>query len=367
MPVRSGWLSPDGQTREDTRLAALGALTPTSPVTTRSGILPGSADGQWRISGFTVQGDPGTMSALVYPGRAVIQGTDTRGAYPVALTETLPLTFADGDPQYGRVDLVVLRVHDDPYDGSGRTEAVVEILPGTPAALPAAPAAPDLALPLYEVAVPAGASTGSGGLDWGTALTGRRTATVAVGGILPVTSDTSIGAYPGQYRDAGGRLQRWTGSAWTDYPVPPAWQSWTPAWTTNSGNATPSYGNADVNCRYLKSGTTVHLNFVIQFGTTTDFGANPTSADNWRFSLPVPASAAHPVVGFAELGASNSARVMSRIHLPHTTAFELGVSSGRPDASAIGGAGQGTVDALSPWTWSPPHAIRGTATYEAAS
>ncbi|UXX93737.1 hypothetical protein N7U49_19655 [Streptomyces sp. AD2-2] len=42
MAVRSGWLSPDSQSREDTRLVSLGALTPTSPVATRSGILPGS-------------------------------------------------------------------------------------------------------------------------------------------------------------------------------------------------------------------------------------------------------------------------------------------------------------------------------------
>ncbi|MFI2430264.1 hypothetical protein [Streptomyces sp. NPDC018693] len=367
MPVRSGWLSPDGQSREDTRLGALGALTPTSPVTTRSGVLPGSADGQWRISGFTVTGVDGTMTADVHPGRALVQGTDAQGAYPVALTEPLPLTFADGDPQYDRIDLVVLRVYDDVYDGSGRHEAAVEVVPGTPAAVPAAPDTPPLSLPLYRVTVAKGSSTGGGGLAWDSALTGVRTATVAVGGILPVTSDTSIGAYPGQYRDAGGRLQRWTGSAWTDYPVLPTWQSWTPAWTTGSGSATPSYGNATLNCRYVKSGTTVHLNFSIQFGTTTNFGANPATGDNWRFSLPVPASAAHPVIGFAELSASNSARAMGRIYLATTSTFELNIGTGRVDATAITSPTYGTVDSLSPWTWSSPHAIRGSATYEAAS
>ncbi|MGW0823346.1 hypothetical protein [Streptomyces sp. NPDC002845] len=364
MPLHSGWLSPEGQTRTDTRLISLGALTPTSPVATRSGVLPGSPDGQWRISGFTLTGST-AMTAKVHPGRAVVQGTDGQGAYPVALTDTLDLTFADGDAQYDRIDLVVLRVHDDQYDASGRTEATVEIIPGTPAATPAVPATPDLALPLYEVAVPAGTSSGSGGIDWGNALTGRRTATVAVGGILPVTTDTSIGAYPGQYRDINGVLQRWTGSVWADYPAPPTWRSWTPAWTTSTGSATPSYGNATVNCRYVKSGTTVHLNFAIQFGSTTAFGTSPTVDDNWRFSLPVPASAAHPCIGFAELGATLSIRAVTRIICATPSAFELGIASGQPNATVLDH--YGTVDAITPWTWSSPHTIRGSATYEAAS
>ncbi|MFF3333251.1 hypothetical protein ACFYWX_27485 [Streptomyces sp. NPDC002888] len=235
MPVRSGWLSPDGQSLEDTRVVPLGTLTPTSPVATRSGILPGSSDGTSRISGFTVAGTANTMTATVSPGRAVIQGPDSRGAYPVALTEPLPLTFEDGDALYGRIDLVVLRVYDDPYDGDGRTEAAVEIVKGKHEATPTVPATPALALPLYEVAVPKGASAGTNGIPWGSALTGRRTATVSVGGILPVTTDTANGAYPGQYRDNNGVLQRWTGTAWADYQTPVAVETATTG-VTASGN-----------------------------------------------------------------------------------------------------------------------------------
>ncbi|MEU1513965.1 hypothetical protein ABZ490_17695 [Streptomyces sp. NPDC005811] len=219
MPIRSGWLSPDGQTREDTRLIALGALTPTSPVATRSGVLPGSTGGLYRVSGFTVTGTTGAMTASVSPGRAVIQSTDARGAYPVALTEYLPLTFADGDAQYGRIDLVVLRVYDNVYDGSGRTEAVVEIVRGTPAATPAPPATPDAALALYSVAVGAGVSAGKGGIAWDSARTDLRPTTVAIGGILPTrTDDTAPGGHTGQYRDTGDILQRWSSTAWVPYP-----------------------------------------------------------------------------------------------------------------------------------------------------
>ncbi|WP_416977633.1 hypothetical protein [Streptomyces sp. T028] len=366
MPVRSGWLSPDGQTREDTRLVPLGPLTPTSPVATRSGVLPGSSDGVSRLSGFTLTGATGTMTATVGPGRAVIQSTDARGAYPLALTDYLSLTFDAGDAQYGRIDLVVLRVYDDLYDSSGRTEAVVEIVKGTPAATPVAPAVPAVSLPLYEVAVPKGASTGTTAIDWSTALTGRRTATVAVGGILPVSTDTSNGAYPGQYRDVGGQLQRWSGTAWTDYPVLPTWQSWTPTWFTSTGSATPSFGNASLSCRYIKFGTTVHMNFSITFGSTTTFGTGATTSENWRFSLPVTAAATRPAIGFAELAAGNAAnRATARVYLAATTAFELITSSGQPTATAF--TYTGGVDSLTPWTWASGHTVVGTATYEAAS
>ncbi|WP_051742032.1 hypothetical protein [Streptomyces xylophagus] len=367
MPIHSGWLSPDGQTREDTRLVSLGALTPTSPVATRSGVLPGSPTGIYRISGFTLYSAvTGTMTATVYPGRAVIQGTDTQGAYPVALTDTIPLTFADGDAQYDRIDLVVLRVYDDVYDSSGRTEAAVEIVKGTPAATPAVPATPSLALPLYKVAVAKATSAGNGGIIWSSALTDLRTPTVAVGGIPPVTTSTAAGSYPGQYQDLNGQLQRWNGTAWTNYPVLPTWQNWTPTWTTSTGSATPAFGNATVACRYVQFGTTVHLNFAITFGSTTTYGTSPTTSDQWRFSLPVTAAATRSTVGFAELAANTATnRITARVSLPTTGAIELIVSSGQPTAVAV--TNTGSVDALTPWTWASTHTIFGTATYEAAT
>jgi len=366
MPVRSGWLSPDSQSREDTRLVPLGALTPTSAVQTRSGILPGSSTGLYRINGFTLTGTTGTMSGTVSPGRAIVQSTDSRGAYPIALTEFENVTFADGDALYGRIDLLVLRIYDDVYDGSGRTESVVEIVNGTPSATPAVPAVPDLALPLYEVTVPAGTSAGTGGIPWTTGLTGRRTATVGVGGILPITTDTANGSYPGQYRDLNGQLQRWSGTAWADYPVLPTWQNWTPVWTTNTGSATPAFGNAALSCRYVKFGTTVHLNFAITFGSTTSFGTSPTTNDNWRFSLPVAAAATRLSIGFAEMSANTAAnRVMARVSLTTTGAFELVTASGQPTAVAF--TNTGGVDSLTPWTWASGHTVYGTATYEAAA
>ncbi|WP_405535742.1 hypothetical protein OG787_18055 [Streptomyces sp. NBC_00075] len=220
MNARSAWLSPNGQTREDTRVVQTGAVTPATNIRGRSGVFPGSSDGAFRITGFALTGTSGGMTATVGVGRGVVQAEDDRGAYPVAVTEPVTLTFGGGTDQ-SRRDLVVLRIYDDQYDASGRTEAVVEVIPGTPTATdPAPPATPAAALPLYTVLVPANASAGNGGIIWASTatVTDLRTSVVAVGGILPTENDSRTGAYPGQYRDTATALQRWNGTVWIPYP-----------------------------------------------------------------------------------------------------------------------------------------------------
>ncbi|MFG3495455.1 hypothetical protein [Streptomyces sp. NPDC047928] len=224
MPVRSAWLinrtdTTTGQSRTDTRLAPTGTMAPAGPLTSASGVVPGSKDGKYLMDGLYVFGDAAGMTASVAPGRAVIQSYGPAGAYPVVLTDYEPITFDDGDASNPRIDLVVLRVYDTQYDASGRTEAVLEIVKGTPAGTPEVPATPDAALPLARVTVPAGASVGTGGLDWSSAVYDLRNSTVAVGGILAESWNRGVpGGYAGQYRDTGGRLQRWDGTAWASYP-----------------------------------------------------------------------------------------------------------------------------------------------------
>jgi hypothetical protein len=215
MNLRSSWVAETGQTREDTRLTQIGATTPVNTLEAHSGVLPGSYTGEHRLSGFWLQGGV-TMNATLHGGRAVIQGSTGQGVYPVTLPSPQTITFGDGDAQ-PRVDLVVLRVYDRLYHGGTRNEAVAEIVRGTPGE-PNAPATPPLALPLYRVQVPAGASAGAGGINWATAVTDMRTPVVAIGGILPVQGAVRDGAYPGQYQDAGDTLQRWQDFGWVAYP-----------------------------------------------------------------------------------------------------------------------------------------------------
>ncbi|MFE3073111.1 hypothetical protein [Streptomyces sp. NPDC059247] len=221
MTLHTGWLTAQGQTRQGTRHTAFGATTPAGPLSVRSGILPGDYEGRYRVGGLKMIGT-GPMTATVYHGRAVVQGAVAQGAYPVALDQDTVLTFADGDPLNPRVDLVVLRVYDDQVDGSKRTEATVEIVKGTPAAVPATPATPPTSLALHAVKVPAGTSAGTGGILWtGGALIDHRVTTAGVGGIMPVYGNAAVpGAYPGQYQDNDNShlLQRWDGTAWVAYP-----------------------------------------------------------------------------------------------------------------------------------------------------
>ncbi|MFG2330581.1 hypothetical protein ACGFMM_13210 [Streptomyces sp. NPDC048604] len=352
MTVRSAWLLPTGQTREDTRLAGSTLLTPNGELTARQGVVPGGL----QLTGVSA------MRCTVGAGRAVVQGSAQQGPYLVAVSEPETLTIEDGDPAYARIDRIVLDVEDHAHDGSGATRALVRIIKGQASATPQEPALPASALPLYNVSVRAGASAGNGGIDWATAVGNKRYATAALGGIVP--SGGFDGLYTGQYRDNGSRLERWNGTAWTEYPPVPVWRGYTPVWTTSSGANTPSYGNALVEAKYVQHGPTVHLNFRIHFGATTAFGGGGTG-DNWRFSLPVQAAGLTHGIGFAELGGTTNSRLAARIRITTPSHFELEISSGRVDATAVGNTG--LVDSLSPYTWASGYYLVGSATYEAAA
>lgn len=212
MTIRSIWHINNDQTREDTRFAPVGIMTPnsSSPLSTANGVIP---------SGTSMNlTSTGAMSAQIEIGRAVVQGLLTQGCYPVVITAPEALTFADGDATNPRIDSVMIVIRDDPYDSTGATTVTCEIVVGTPAASPTAPALPTTAsLRLFDVRVEAGISAGGGGIDWGTKVTDRRTWAVALGGI---GVGNNPGAYAGQWRDSGGSagtLSRYNGTAWESY------------------------------------------------------------------------------------------------------------------------------------------------------
>ncbi|MFB7865136.1 MULTISPECIES: hypothetical protein [unclassified Streptomyces] len=215
MTVRAAWLTPTGQTREDTRLTLAALLTPSgqspeeTPLRSRPGIVPG---------GFVLTGTA-PMQCTIGTGRAIVQGNDTRqGAYLVSAIAPETVTITDGDPQYDRIDLIELAVVDDDYDKTGTTTALVRLVKGTPAATPVVPASgPGSSMPLYSVRVPKGTSAGTGGIAWTSGgATTLHWPVVALGGIMPTTGFK--GAYAGQYRDAGSFIQRWDGTTWVSYP-----------------------------------------------------------------------------------------------------------------------------------------------------
>jgi hypothetical protein len=271
--VRPAWLLPQGQTREDTRLAPVGTWSPVGEIRTLDGVIPG--------------GDPfrataaGAMSLQIGVGRAVVQGTTAQGAYPVAVDAPEVLTFTDGSAQFARIDVVILHVYDGLFDDSGDTLARVEIVEGEATATPAAPTLPACSLPLWEVTVPAGASAGVGGIDWTSALADRRRYTAAVGGIIPQGSGTYTGAYDGQYRDAGGVLERWNAGdgRWETYRAPER-----PVEAINSGVTTASGWSLSTFDARRRGGVVQFLGYFVRTGAT--LLANPNFPDTLVATLP---------------------------------------------------------------------------------
>lgn len=217
MSVRSAWLLPNGQTREDTRLAPVGTYAPESEMRTRDGVIAGGAP-------FAAT-SAGAMSLQIGVGRALVQGTDAQGAYPVSVDAPAVLTFTDGEAQFARIDSVAVRVYDQLFDQAGQNLATVEIIRGTGSATPTSPSMPSACLRLWDVTVPPGASAGTGGIPWASALGDRRRFTSAYGGIIPRGYGLAFtGTYDGQYRDNGTGLERWNAAAgaWQAYPPTPA-------------------------------------------------------------------------------------------------------------------------------------------------
>jgi hypothetical protein len=204
--VTAAWNALTGLTRAAIRLATV-TMTPTGSTTVRSGVIPGGTP-------LLLTGS--AMTGSVAPGRAVVQGTSAQGAYPVVVDAATAITVPNGHASLPRIDTVWLVVGDQDYDTSGVRQAAIVYQQGTAAASPTAPTAPTgytAYLRLWDITVPANASSGSP-INWVSALTDQRVYTVPVGGITP---GAAAGSYAGQWRDAGGAagiLERYSGSAW---------------------------------------------------------------------------------------------------------------------------------------------------------
>src|SRR6478609_7298629 len=138
------------------------------------------------------------------------------------------------------------------------------------------------------------------------------------------------------------------------------YSNWTPTWGTVAG-AAPSYGNATVDCRYAVSGDLVTAYYVINFGSTSTYGAG----DNWTFTLPVPAAAAVFIAGSGWAQQDTFVRLEATPRMLDTTKWQIETTSGRVDGNNITG-GSGLIDALSPWTWASGNGILGMLHYEKA-
>lgn len=161
-----------------------------STIGVRSGVCGGAGLGVTASSG---------MNITVGPGSFVVQatGSPASGGYQSTLPSSATLTVLTADPNNPRIDIVCAGVTDT---GGATSSGWVQIITGTAAATPAAPAAPANSIVLARISVAKGATSITAA-----AISDVRPYTVTAGGILPAAKG-SVGGYNGQlaYDGASG-------------------------------------------------------------------------------------------------------------------------------------------------------------------
>jgi hypothetical protein len=105
------------------------------------------------------ENSPTGLSVRVASGWAAILGTEqsNMGAYVVYNDATVTLGITTPDVTNPRIDRVVATVRDAYYSGANN-DVILQVVAGTPAGSPVAPATPDNSISLATVAVAAGAT-----------------------------------------------------------------------------------------------------------------------------------------------------------------------------------------------------------------
>ena len=139
------------------------------------------------------QNSPAGMSVRVAAGWAAIIGTiqANMGAYVAYNDAQTTLTVTTADPTNPRIDRVVVTVRDAYYSGAFN-DVIFQVLAGTPAGSPTAPAVPANSISLATIAV-------------GAAVTSITTANITDTRVA-VTSNLNISSLPSQTGNAGKYL-----------------------------------------------------------------------------------------------------------------------------------------------------------------
>lgn len=208
MAIWVTWLQDAGYTAAQDRTEQTAMLTKSAVVSVRGGLVP--SDGT--DATVTAQGTP-NMTVNVSPFQAVIPDANGRAYVYTSDSSVVSPAFATASGSHPRIDLLIARVYDNAAGDSAATTSLtlpgsagsitvqsvtgtVEIVTGTPAASPTAPALPNTrCIILSVVTVPTSATsivTGDIASSGGGAT--RAPFTVAAGGMLPVTTFSALPA-----------------------------------------------------------------------------------------------------------------------------------------------------------------------------
>lgn len=144
------WLQQGSHPAENDRLTTQGLISTSGIMTTGSLLV-------------SAQGTP-NMSVSVAAGWAAVVGnyTTNQGVYVSYNDAATNLTVTSADLTNPRIDRVVLTVSDAYYTGL-LNQVAFQVIAGTPAASPTAPATPSMSISLATIAVAAGATSISAG------------------------------------------------------------------------------------------------------------------------------------------------------------------------------------------------------------
>ena len=220
------------------------------------------------------------MSVNVAGGLAFIRGTESasQGVYGGYNDAAVNLAVSASDPTNPRIDLVVLKVRDSFYSGAA-ADLSLAVVTGTPAASPAAPAVPNNALVLAQVAIAATSTT-----VLNAAITDKRTRAAALGAAIVCTSTTrptgaSLYQGLGIFETDTNKFWFYTGAVFIEYAGLGPRTAYTPAWT--SDGTLPTLGNGTLIGRYRLTGKELDLQITLQTGSTSTYGTS-----TYRLSIP---------------------------------------------------------------------------------
>lgn len=184
----------------------------------------GASGGRRPGPGLEVSATSTTWTVLA--GVCVVDAafTTAQAPYLVASDATVTGSMTPADGTNPRIDIIYVRVSDDPIDSTGLRQADILYLAGTAAASPVQPATPARSLLLATISVPK-SGTGS------PSASSSGYVAVGAGGVKPVLTAamrdatlTNPTAGMTVYRVDTGLLQCYSGSAWVDVTRPaPSW------------------------------------------------------------------------------------------------------------------------------------------------
>jgi hypothetical protein len=274
--------------------------------------LVGSRPGIFGLGDFLVSalGTP-NLSVNVAAGAALVDGSQAadQGLYYVDTAAVANVAVGAGDLTYARKDLVILRVKDSFYSGADNT-FTVEVVAGTPAAVPAEPTVPANSFVLALLDVPANATSITGAM-----ITDRRLTTwglVRATGAPP--SIPSAAGRPGspsngdevyQLDDATIYVYSSTSGSWVPRQAAFSWYAYTGA-ALQASTTNPTLGTGgNAFGRWNREGYTVRGTAYIVFGTGATFGSG-----TYRLVLPARARSTTGTTAPVHIG---------RVHLRNAT------------------------------------------------